>query len=159
MPDIVGLLSVCRGGDTSSDARQSGRYNSRLDTPARRYNLEFMSDAVIVPPGDVEVDDLDEVHEVLPTKFSITSFGADFLVDGVVKRLNAGDIVIPSYKKPSAEGQSTVGFQRDFVWDKWQSDRFVESLLLGLPVPGIFLVKEPNEKHLVLDGKVGPQPT
>ena len=32
-------------------------------------------------------------------------------------------------------------------------DRFVESLLLGYPVPGIFLVEQPNRRFLVLDGQ------
>lgn len=46
-----------------------------------------------------------------------------------------------------------MGFQREFVWKKSQADRFIESLLLGLPIPSIFLVKEPNGKFLVLDGQ------
>ncbi len=32
-------------------------------------------------------------------------------------------------------------------------NRFVESLLLGFPVPGIFLVQQPDKKLLVLDGQ------
>ncbi len=106
-----------------------------------------------VGPGDENVDDLDELREVLPTNYSITSYGADYPVDGLVKRLESGDIVIPSFRKECEEGQTTVGFQREFVWKKAQADRFVESLLLGLPVPGIFLVKEASGKFLVLDGQ------
>lgn len=107
----------------------------------------------IVPPGDEAVDDLDELSEVLPTAFSITSYGADYPVDGLVKRIAEGDIVIPLFSMEPEEGQTTVGFQREFVWKKSQADRFIESLLLGLPVPSIFLVKEPNGKFLVLDGQ------
>jgi hypothetical protein len=104
---------------------------------------------------DEDVDDLDEVNEVLPGSFSITSYGADYPVDGLVKRLDAEDIVVPLYSKPSkdGEGYETVAFQRDFVWKKNQADRFIESLLLGLPVPGVFLVKESSKRHLVLDGQ------
>jgi hypothetical protein len=107
----------------------------------------------IVAPGDEAVDDLDELSEVLPTSFSITSYGADYPVDGLVKRLQEGDIVVPLFRVEPEEGQTTVGFQRELVWKKSQADRFIESLLLGLPVPGIFLVKEPNGKFLVLDGQ------
>jgi hypothetical protein len=107
----------------------------------------------ITPPGDEEVDDLDEISEVLPEAFSITSYGADYPVDGLVKRLNEGDIVVPLFSMEPEQGQTTVGFQREFVWKKSQADRFIESLLLGLPVPSIFLVKEPNGKFLVLDGQ------
>jgi len=99
------------------------------------------------------VDDLDELNEVLPTTYSITSYGADYPVDGLVKRLDQADIIVPLFSLDPEAGQSTVGFQREYVWTKPQADRFVESLLLGLPVPGIFLVKEANGKHLVLDGQ------
>lgn len=103
--------------------------------------------------NEEEVDDLDELNEVLPTTYSITSYGADYPVDGLVKRLSQGDIVVPLFRLEPELGQSTVGFQREYVWTKPQADRFIESLLLGLPVPGIFLVKESNGKHLVLDGQ------
>lgn len=103
--------------------------------------------------SDELVDDLDELNEVLPTTYSITSYGADYPVDGLVKRMNQGDIVVPLFRLDPEPGQSTVGFQREYVWTKPQADHFVESLLLGLPVPGIFLVKESNGKHLVLDGQ------
>jgi len=102
---------------------------------------------------DDGVEDLDELSEVLPTTtFSITSYGADYPVDGLVKRMTEGDIVVPVFNAAPVEGQTAVGFQREFVWKKPQADRFIESLLLGLPVPGIFLVREPNGKLLVLDG-------
>lgn len=108
-------------------------------------------------PQDIKieesVDDLDELNEVLPTTYSITSYGADYPVDGLVKRMDQADIIVPLFSLDPEEGQSTVGFQREYVWTKPQADRFVESLLLGLPVPGIFLVKETNGKHLVLDGQ------
>ena len=107
----------------------------------------------ISPPGEVEVDDLDELSEILPETFSITSYGADYPIDGLIKRLDVGDIIIPTFSREPDEGQTTTGFQREFVWKKPQSDRFIESLLLGLPVPSIFLVKEPNGKFLVLDGQ------
>lgn len=45
-------------------------------------------------------------------------------------------------------------FQRSFVWSINQASRFIESLLLGLPVPGIFLSKEPETgKLLIIDGQ------
>lgn len=110
-------------------------------------------DQANAPLSEEEVDDLDELNEVLPTTYSITSYGADYPVDGLVKRLGQGDIVVPLFRLEPEVGQSTVGFQREFVWTKPQADHFIESLLLGLPVPGIFLVKEPNGKHLVLDGQ------
>jgi hypothetical protein len=51
----------------------------------------------LAPPGDEDVEDLDELSEVPPTSFSITSYGADYPVDGLVGRIQTGDIVVPLF--------------------------------------------------------------
>jgi Protein of unknown function DUF262 len=79
--------------------------------------------------------------EVQPFRYAISSYGADYPVDGLVKRIRDGAIYVPK-------------FQREFVWEVKDASRFVESLLLGLPVPSIFLSKEPDTgKMLVVDGQ------
>ncbi|WP_238941008.1 GmrSD restriction endonuclease domain-containing protein [Sphingomonas beigongshangi] len=75
------------------------------------------------------------------TRFSITSYGADYTVDTLVKRMRNEAFTIPS-------------FQRRFVWSQRHASKFIESLLMGLPVPGIFLYREgATNKHLVIDGQ------
>lgn len=87
-----------------------------------------------------KIEDIRESSEVLPFIYSITSYGADYPVDALVKRLGKKDVFIPP-------------FQRGYVWTLRQASRFIESLLLGLPVPGIFLAKEKeSQKLLVIDG-------
>ena len=102
-------------------------------------------------------DDLDQAEEVIPeTAYDITSYGMDLDVKGIVGRLRAQEIIIPSfYPQYHADenDQDIPGFQRQFVWTRPKMDKFIESLLLGLPVPGIFLVRQPNNKLLVLDGQ------
>ena len=76
-----------------------------------------------------------------PIRYAITSFGADFDIEGVVKRLNREEILIPP-------------FQRGYIWTIKEASRFIESLLLGLPVPGVFLAREEaTNKFLVIDGQ------
>jgi uncharacterized protein with ParB-like and HNH nuclease domain len=69
-----------------------------------------------------------------------------------VKRIEAKDIIVPKFSWTQKKPGEIVGFQREYVWPRPKADRFVESLLLGLPVPGIFLVKEQSGRLLVLDG-------
>lgn len=103
---------------------------------------------------DEGYEDVNERDEVAPLHYGISSFGADFPVDSLVKRLGAKDIVIPSFDPDVSDSDAQiVGFQRDFVWTKPQCDRFIESFLLGFPVPGIFLVQGSEEVYLVLDGQ------
>lgn len=92
--------------------------------------------------GEREIDEvLEEEDEVVPFRYRVSSQGKDLDVDGIVKRLDSGDIVVPE-------------FQRGYVWSKKQASRFVESLLLGLPVPNVFLAVEPDtQRWLVIDGQ------
>jgi hypothetical protein len=114
-----------------------------------------MSQNNLQPPSS-ELDDLidlDERAEPFPDAQPISYFGTDFDVHGLVRRLNQADILIPSFDPDGAQDTDLEGFQRGLVWRQYQKDRFVESLLLGYPVPGIFLVQQPDKKLLVLDGQ------
>ena len=80
-------------------------------------------------------------ESVAPVQYDIASYGADYDVEGLVNRLNRGDVLIPP-------------FQRNYIWKLTEASRFIESLLLGLPVPGIFLARErDSNKLLVIDGQ------
>ncbi|MBI4297673.1 MAG: DUF262 domain-containing protein [Chloroflexi bacterium] len=43
-------------------------------------------------------------------------------------------------------------FQRHYVWDDRRASRYIESLILGLPTPPIFVVEETNGQWTVIDG-------
>jgi len=89
---------------------------------------------------DVGVED-ESAEESTTASFSITSYGADYPVDTLVKRMKGEAFFVPK-------------FQRNFVWSQRHASRFIESLLMGLPVPGIFLYKEAESgRHLVVDGQ------
>ena len=94
------------------------------------------------PDDPIEVEEVTELDEdYYPVEYSISSYGADYPVDGPVKRIDSGSIYIPK-------------FQRGYVWNEYRASRFIESLLLGLPVPAIFLSKEKDTgKLLVIDGQ------
>jgi Protein of unknown function DUF262 len=98
--------------------------------------------------------DADITDDTAPTAAqALRYYGVDFDIEGLVRRFERRDLVIPSFD-PAYESALTVqGFQRRFVWPKRQMDRFIESLLLGYPVPGIFLVEESSRRFLVLDGQ------
>lgn len=93
--------------------------------------------------ADIESDEveIDGDEDTPVVHYDITSYGIDFDVEGLIKRLKRNAIVVPDY-------------QRRFVWKQPESSRFIESLLLGLPVPGIFLAQESSTgKMNVIDGQ------
>lgn len=44
-------------------------------------------------------------------------------------------------------------YQRNFVWDKKTMSKFIESLLLSIPIPTIFLAENNDETFEVIDGQ------
>ena len=90
--------------------------------------------------ADPQIVDDAEAEEQSHTRFQITSYGADMTVFELTHRLGKELIIPPA-------------FQRKYVWSKKQASRFIESLLMGLPVPGIFLFKDQKlKKQLLVDG-------
>ncbi len=93
------------------------------------------------PDDNVVIDQNNSDETVGIKEYAVTSYGIDYDVVGYVRRLQNGDIVIPAY-------------QRRYIWDQKRASRFIESLLLNLPVPGIFLYREiDSEIQLVVDGQ------
>lgn len=102
-----------------------------------KFPSEYDSDRSLVEG----VDDDTEQDSVSKESYSILSYGADYTIDSLVKRVETGSFIVPE-------------FQRRYIWSKAHASRFIESLLMGLPVPGIFLYKRPEDgKHLVIDGQ------
>ena len=88
---------------------------------------------------DLVIDEA-ESEEHSHKRFQITSYGADMTVFELTHRLGKELIIPPA-------------FQRKYVWSQRQASRFVESLLMGLPIPGIFLFKDQKlKKQLLVDG-------
>jgi hypothetical protein len=103
-------------------------------------------------PEDLTVEERAELTEAEPDIEPVSYTGTDFDAEGLVRRLNRNDIVIPSFGHGD-ETLEVAGFQRGFVWRKPQMDRFIESLLLGFPIPGIMFVQQTDKRYLVLDGQ------
>ena len=103
-------------------------------------NLGDDGSQTVATNRDVDVED-DDDESVAAVRYEITSFGIDFDVDGLCRRIERAEIVVPP-------------FQRNFVWSMRHASRFIESLLLGLPVPGIFLSRDfDSDEYVVIDGQ------
>ena len=57
--------------------------------------------------------------------YNISSWGADLSFREIISMYDEGDLVKPE-------------LQRKYVWTKVEASRFIDSILLGLPVPSVF---------------------
>lgn len=85
-------------------------------------------------------DYAEEADELQIEEYDITAAPNDFNVLTIFNFLESGAVRIP-------------GFQRNFVWDLGRASKLIESLILGLPVPQVFLYEIERNKFLVIDGQ------
>lgn len=84
--------------------------------------------------------DAGESENMPLTEYDLISTPNDFNVMTIKNFLETGAVQIPRY-------------QRNFVWDKARSSKLIESLILGLPVPQVFLYEEERNTFQIIDGQ------
>lgn len=112
------------------------------------------NDATELALFDEPVEDVDESESAAKDIVPVSYFGTEFDVHGLVRRFSQGSVIVPTFDPQVVLPDENVqGFQRSVVWTRNQKDRFIESLMMGFPVPGIFLVEQPEKRYIVLDGQ------
>ena len=95
-------------------------------------------------PSDLELEPVtseDDDYTSSPADYQINTYPADFTLEVLHLKWQAGEIIIPD-------------FQRAFVWKIAQASKLIESFLVGLPVPPVFVYTERrSQKFLVIDGQ------
>ncbi|WP_292961640.1 DUF262 domain-containing protein [Novosphingobium sp. UBA1939] len=91
---------------------------------------------------DYEVTEPDPENEATPApKYEIFSYPADTTLKGYLEQWTNEQLWIPP-------------FQRGYVWDQTRASKLIESFLLGLPVPPVFLYKPAGSKQFwIVDGQ------
>src|SRR3990172_6300632 len=86
-------------------------------------------------------DDSEQEEEEYPIdQYDLTASPNDFNILTIYSFIESGVVKIP-------------GFQRNYVWDLKRASKLIESLIIGLPVPQIFLYEEARNSFLVIDGQ------
>lgn len=85
--------------------------------------------------GDHETEE-----EYLVLEYDITASPNDFNIKTIYDFIESGAVIIPE-------------FQRNYVWDIRRASKFIESLVMNLPVPQIFLYESERNKFKVIDGQ------
>lgn len=87
---------------------------------------------------ETELYDDDDPQNI---RYDIMSYPADYTLRVIYEKWQSGQIVIPD-------------FQRSYVWSQTQASRLIESFLLELPIPQVFLYRvRSNPELIVIDGQ------
>jgi uncharacterized protein with ParB-like and HNH nuclease domain len=114
-------------------------YHQKTENEYRRQRERKMTSDYNEGLEDLQSENSD--LESTPATYEVITYPADFTLEGLVSKYKKGTMTVP-------------GFQRNYVWNIKQASRLIESFLLGLPVPAIFLfTDEVNNEQLVIDGQ------
>lgn len=87
-----------------------------------------------------ELDTAEETDDVPYVEFDISVSPSDPSLELLTQQIDRKDIIIPFY-------------QRQYVWSIEQASKLVESFLMGLPVPQVFLYANDEGQLEVIDGQ------
>lgn len=93
------------------------------------------------PEYDDEQDSSEKPPEIPKEKRNLIIQTQDRLVKDIVASIRDNSIVIEK-----------IDFQRNFLWDTKKSSLLIESLLLNIPIPPIYLSEDENMIWSVIDG-------
>lgn len=85
-------------------------------------------------------DDIPASDDISITEYDISASPNDFNLKTLFDFINSGIVKIP-------------GFQRNYVWDIRRASKLIESIVIGIPIPQIFLYEEMKNKFIVIDGQ------
>jgi len=88
----------------------------------------------------IKVDESNLNREVESMRNSLKSDRLDMSFGEVMATYERGELII------------SPDFQRLFRWDLSQRTRFLESILLGIPIPAIFVAEDKNGRWELVDG-------
>ena len=111
-----------------------------MESVGARGGLSEDPNEPILEQVDDYINDIDDADSDSIGEYDITTVPSDFNIVTLKDLMNKRWIRIP-------------GFQRNFVWDRIRASKLIESLILGLPVPQIFLYEKERNTHLVIDGQ------
>nr|WP_314143534.1 DUF262 domain-containing protein [uncultured Rhodococcus sp.] len=86
-------------------------------------------------PDAVAAAEAQIVEQTKRIDFYITEYSVELLA----KKMQDLEYVVPSY-------------QREFTWEESRKSKFIESLLMGLPIPFIFFWEMPDGRLEIVDG-------
>lgn len=84
--------------------------------------------------------DADADSDIPIREYDIVASPNDFNISSYFSFIESEAILVP-------------GFQRNYVWDLRRASKLIESILMGLPIPQIFLYEEGRNRFLVIDGQ------
>jgi hypothetical protein len=93
------------------------------------------SEAIMITPDERDAAEKQIADQSKRIDFYLTEYSVEILAN----KMKSGEYVVPDY-------------QREFTWEHERKSKFLESLIMGLPIPFIFFWEMEDGKLEIVDG-------
>jgi hypothetical protein len=94
--------------------------------------------AKVVEPK-TEQDTILAEAQIVDLSKRIEFYLTEYSIELLASKMKAGEFVVPSY-------------QREYTWEQDRKSRFIESVVMGLPIPFLFFWEMPDGRLEIVDG-------
>lgn len=91
------------------------------------------------PVDELKEMDTEEPYVISRAERKFIGQSYDLSIQTLFEQWNAGLLVLPDY-------------QREYIWDAPKASRLIESLILNIPIPPIYIAELPNGLYEIVDG-------
>lgn len=92
-----------------------------------------------VPEQKTQAEVIAAEKQIVELSKRIEFYLTEYTVELLVAKMQKGDFVVP-------------GYQRKYTWEPDRKSRFIESVMIGLPIPFLFFWEMPNGRLEIVDG-------
>lgn len=129
-----------KGLTTNSVDKEQVKTKVKLGDIENELNEDL--DEVIIDDSDTLIEDLYENSSLYPYDIieEVDVREDPLTVYEILRKLKQNKIII------------NPEFQRNLVWDPDQKSRFIESIILNIPLPPIYIYQDPKGNYVMVDG-------
>lgn len=92
------------------------------------------------PKQSPTIEELEQAEaQIVEQSKRIDFYLTEYSIEALAQKTKNGDYVVPKY-------------QREFTWEPERQSRFIESVIMGLPIPFLFFWEMPDGKLEIVDG-------
>lgn len=110
---------------------------NRIDTRFFTIELKMKNKPTRHIPSLAEAEAAE--NQISEQSKRIEFYLTEYSVEMLANKTRNEEFIVPAY-------------QREFTWEPERKSRFIESLLMGLPIPFLFFWEQPNGKLEIVDG-------
>lgn len=133
------MLTLKLTGSSSGCRKGFAALQRKAEDDAARHRKEPAMKKINEVPAKTEDDAAVAEAQIVELSKRIEFYLTEYSIELLAGKMRRGEFVVPAY-------------QRAYTWEDQRKSRFIESMIIGLPIPFLFFWEMPDGKLEIVDG-------